>query len=200
MTKDGKQNRFGRFIFSDEQAERVAAGDYTAVWEFLEDNRKYLTGWAHTFIRNRFVLMPSGYYEADEMLNQVFVDFPLYPLESEKSIAIGIFRSWLQIDCGGYRCYRKSKIASISLDTPVDIASRSGDTESGATIGELLASRELTPYERIERREHVKEIAPKFFAELGRICGKNGREAFRDIVEEVFYGFRFEEIERYAKC
>ena len=44
MTKDGKENRFGRFVFTDEQAERAEAGDHSVIWEFIEDNRGYLTG------------------------------------------------------------------------------------------------------------------------------------------------------------
>lgn len=199
MTRDGLPNRFGRFVFENAQAERVAAGDMSAVWEFIEQNRTYLTRWARAFVRNRFWFVPRGYYEVDELLNQIFVDFLLYPLESEKTIGKGIFSSFFMIGCGGYGHYRKDKYATVSLDAPASIASRSGDVESGATIGELLASREPTPYAALERMEHVKEIAPKFFAELGKVCGKNGREAFRDVVEEVFFGFTFEEIESYAK-
>lgn len=199
MTKDGQENRFGRFVFEDEQAERVKAGDYSAVWEFIEDNRKFLTSWARKFLYVRLYFLPQGYYEVDELLNQIFVDFPQYPLDNEKTVATGIFRSWFQIGNGGYRCWKKSAYAYISLDAPVDVSSRSGDRESGATIGELLASREPTPYEAIARKEYIKEIAPKMFAELGKVCGKNGAEAFRDVVEEVFFGFTFEEIESYAK-
>lgn len=199
MTKDKTPNRFGRFIFEDEQAERVAAGDMSAVWEFLEDNRQYLTRWARKFLSVRLWFLPQGYYEVDELLNQVYIDFSQYPLDNEKTVATGIFRSWFRIGYGGYKGSEKSANAYISLDASLDVSSRSGDRESGATIGELLASREPTPYEALESKEYVKEIAPKMFAELGKVCGKNGREAFRDVVEEVFYGFTFEEIERYAK-
>ena len=60
MTRDGKENCFGRFIFEDEQAERIAAGDYSAVWEFMEDNRDFLTGWARKFLRVRFFFLPTA--------------------------------------------------------------------------------------------------------------------------------------------
>lgn len=199
MTKDGKENRFGRFIFEDEQAERIAAGDYSAVWEFIENNRIFLTGWARKFLRVRFFFLPYGFYEVDEMINQIFVDFPHYNAACEKDIFKGIFRSFFQVGYGGYLRNRKSVNAYISLDKSCGISSRTGETESGATIGELLASREPTPYEAIAQKEHIKEIAPRFFAEIGKICGKNGREAFRDVIEEVFFGLTFEDVERYAK-
>lgn len=199
MTKQGEPNRFGHFVFTDEQAERVAAGDMSAVWEFIEDNRKFLTNWARKFLRNRFWFLPRGYYEEDELLNQIFVDFHLYCLDSEKSIGISIFRSFIKIGCGGYAYYYKDKLAFTSLDAPVSVSSRNGETESGATIGELLASREPTPYEVLARKEHIKEVAPRFFVELGKVCGKNGGDAFRDVIEEVFFGMTFEEVKRYAK-
>lgn len=199
MTRDGKENCFGRFIFEDEQAERIAAGDYSAVWEFMEDNRDFLTGWARKFLRVRFFFLPKGFYEADELFNQIYVDFPHYNADCEKAIFKGIFRSFFHIGYGGYLRNRQSIGTYISLDAPCEISRRAGETEGGATIGELLASQELTPGEEMERREHVKEIAPRFFAEIGKICGKNGREAFRDVIEEVFFGLTFEEVERYAK-
>lgn len=199
MTRDGKENRFGRFIFEDEQAERIAAGDYSAVWEFIEDNRDFLTGWARKFLRVRFFSLPRGFYEVDELLNQIYVDFPHYNAEGDIAIFKGIFRSFFNIGFGGFLRRGRSVRVSISLDKPITNFSRDGATESGATIGELLASRNPTPCEEIERKEYIKEVAPRFFAEIGKICGKNGSEAFHDVIEEVFFGLSFEEVERYAK-
>ena len=199
MTRDGKENCFGRFIFDEEQAARIAAGDYSPVWEFIEDNREFLKGWARKFLRVRFFFLPYGFYEVDELLNQIFVDFPHYVADCEKAIFKGIFQSFFNIGFGGFLRRNRSVCVTISLDAPCEISSRAGETESGATIGELLASREPTPYEAIAQKEHIKEIAPRFFAEIGKVCGKNGREAFRDVIEEVFFGLTFEEVERYAK-
>ncbi len=199
MTKDGKENRFGRFIFEDKQAERIAAGDYSAVWEFMEDNGDFLRGWARKFVRNQFYFLPCGFYEADELFNQVAVDFPHYHADCDTAIFKGIFRSFFHIGYGGFLRKRRSASANISLDEPIGISNRSGETESGATIGELLAIREPTPCAVLAQKEHIKEIAPRFFAEIGKICGKNGAEAFRDVIEEVFFGMTFEEVESYAK-
>lgn len=134
-----------------------------------------------------------------EYLNQVFVDFPQYSLDNEKTIGKSIFSSFFMIGCGGYGKYRKDKYAAVSLDAPLYVSSRSGERESGATIGELLASQEPTPYEVLERKEYMKEIAPKMFAGLEKACGKNGCEVFRDVVEEVFFGLTFEEVERHVR-
>ena len=198
MTRDGKENCFGRFIFDEEQAARIAAGDYSAVWEFIEDNREFLTGWARKFLRVRFFFLPYGFYEVDELLNQIFVDFPHYVADCEKAIFKGIFQSFFNIGFGGFLRRNRSVCVTISLDERTGISRRGGDQEEGYTIAELLHN-EPTPYEVLEQKEHIKEIAPRFFAEIGKVCGKNGREAFRDVIEEVFFGLTFEEVERYAR-
>lgn len=199
MTKDGKENRWGKFYFTDEQADRAMAGDTSVAWEFVQDNYTYLYRWARKFVRNRFWYMPRGYYEAEELVNQVYVDFPLYNLLTEKSLAISIWRSYMWVGCGGFARYDRNVHPRLSLDAPCGITSRSGDSEDGDTLGNLLPSREPTPYEVLAMKEHIQEIAPRFFAELGKVCGKNGGEPFRDIVEEVFFGLSFEEVKRYAK-
>lgn len=199
MTREGKENRFGRFVFEDEQTERVKAGDNSAVWEFIEDNRKFLTAWARKFIRARLGYMGKGFYEVDEFINQIYVDFPLYRVNNEKALFCEIFGSFLGISCGGYRNRRNArKDREESLEAPLSVSRRSGDKEDGGGLRDLLPSCEPTPYEVIERREHIKEIAPLFFSEIGRACGKNG-ERFRDIIEEVFFGMSFEEVQGYAR-
>lgn len=223
MTKDGQENRFGRFLFEDEQAERVKAGDMSAVWEFIEDNRKFLTAWARKYIRNRFYYMPQGYYEADDLLNQIYVDFPLYRLENEKAIFSSIARSFARISCGGYSgrtLVRKNK--EISLDAPSEISERSGERNEGSTLSDILPSREPTPFAALERKEHVQEIAPRYFREIGRLfkadeTGSDGgatfgemlaekygstagtENSFQTVIEEVFFGYSFEEIKAYAE-
>ncbi len=220
MTREGEPNVFGRFTFTAEQARRVKAGDMTAAWEFIEDNRKFLTNWARRFIRINLAFMPDGYYEADELLNQIFVDFPLYRLESEKGLISGIYRSFRGISCGGYARSRYRMGYEKSIDAPLAVSERSGDIENGDTMKDLLPSREPTPSAALEAKEHVKEIAPRYFRELGRIfkkkksaggatvgemlAAKNGERAiacsaFETVIEQIFFGYSFEEIRRYAE-
>lgn len=198
MTRDGEENRFGFLVLDDEQAERMQAGDMSAVWEFIEQNRLFLTRWARKFIRVRLAYMPQGYYEVDELLNQIYVDFPYYNIENRKMLCVSIFRSFFFISGGGLSGKRKIREnKEISLDAPRGITSRSGDSENGDALSALLPSREPTPYEALERREHIQEIAPHFFSEIGKVCGKNG-ETFREVIEEVFFGMSFEEVQAYA--
>lgn len=222
MTKDGKENRFGRFIFTDEQAERVQAGDRSVIWEFIEDNYKYLYRWARRFIRNRLYFLPCGYVEAEEMINQIYVDFPLYSPESEKTLGSGIFNSFMGITCGGIlRNWTARHNKEISVDATLSVSKRSGERAEGNTLKDLLPSREPPPDEVIEKREHVREIAPRYFYEIGRLFEQNGTELesgatvgemlaynemkrkrrgeFQDVIEEVFFGYTFEEVEDYAK-
>ena len=172
----------------------------TAAWEFIEDNRGFLTRWAKKFIRINLAYMPDGYYEADELLDQVYIDLPLYRLDNHNGLRKGIFNSFYGISCGGCsHYYKQRKHYESSLDAPLSVSGRSGDSEDGGTLKDLLPSPEPTPYEVLAAKEHVKEIAPRYFAEIGKVCGKNGGEVFRDIIEAVFFGFTFEEVERYAK-
>ena len=95
--------------------------------------------------------------------------------------------------------------------------------EDGATLAERLQSREPTPSEVVERKEHVAEVAPHIFHEVGRIFGRNTRKVFcdeatvgellafeggvveiqvdpfRDVIEEIFFGLTFEQVRAYAK-
>ena len=226
MTKQGEPNRFGRFVFTDEQAERVAAGDMSAVWEFIEDNRKHLECWAQKFIRNHLSFLPQdmhgSFYKSDELLNQIFVDFPFYKLENEETLGKSIYCSFLGISCGGSRwSWKHRQNCETSFDAPAGVHRRSGETEEAGTLKDLLPSMELIPSEVVERKEHVEEIAPHYFYEIGRLFKheKEEREsgatigellnyqssrhykqvnAFQDVIEEVFFGYTFEEIKAYA--
>ena len=227
MTKDKTPNRFGRFIFEDEQAERVAAGDMSAVWEFIEDNRQHLTRWARKYIRYNlsffFFFMHGKFYKPDDLINQICVDFPLYTIDNEKTLGRGIYCSFKGITSGGYRGSFHGQQAEIRLDAVTSIIKRNGQTEKADTIKDMLPSREPTPEQALFTKEHVKELAPRYFHEIGRIFGRNTRkafyegatvaeilayeggeveiqvESFRDVIEEVFFGYTFEEVERYAK-
>jgi len=218
MTKDGQANRFGRFIFADEQAERVGAGDLSAVWEFLEDNRKYLTCWAKKYLRNHLFYLPQDmygqFYKPEELLNQIYVDFPYYKLENDKTLGVSIHCSFRGITSGGYkRSWYGRRYDEISLDTPLSVSERSGNKEEEGTLLDLLPSREPTPEAALIQQEHVKEIAPRYYNELGRIVSgasvgellayneekrKQQQSAFQDVIEEVFFGYKFEEIKSYA--
>lgn len=216
MTKDGTANRFGRFIFTDEQAERAEAGDRSVIWEFIEDNRDYLTGWAKKFIRNKLYFLPCGYVEADEMLNQIYVDFPFYKLESEKTLGIGVLFTFRGITSGGIlKRFKRRQGVEISLDAPLRVFERSGDVSDGSTLRDILPSGEPTPLQAIERKEYIQEIAPRYFHEIGRIFKRDGgatvgellefaengeaKDGFQDVIEEIFYGYSFEEVKEYAK-
>lgn len=219
MTKDGKENRFGRFIFEDEQAERVAAGDYSAVWEFMKDNGHFIFCCARSFIFKRLLRFPSNFYDAQEYVQQIYVDFITYDLTGERSIVMGIYGSFYRLMYGG----KHEIISRISLDAPARIYARNGDQEEGATLGELLPSCDPLPFDVIANLEHVKKIAPRIFLQLadvfqidlhhmnegnGATIGdiirvKQGRksslEEFREVVEEIFHGMTFEEVAAYAQ-
>lgn len=223
MTTTGEENRYGWLTLDDEQAARIAAGDMSAVWEFIEQNHDKLTNWARKFIRNKLFFLPFDFYEADEFINQIYVDFPYYKLDDERALTISIFHSFRGISCGGCKRYYKAKTArEISLNTPLTTSARSGDKSDGDELANFLPCHEPTPSEALERKEHVKEIAPRYFHEIKRYFGQdeqqtrqseatigemlaaqNGEEApydaFRDVIEEIFFGFTFEEIRTFAK-
>lgn len=224
MTKDGKVNRFGRFIFEDEQVERARAGDYSVIWEFIEDNHKYIWNWARKFVRTRLSFFPAdrhgSFYKPEELINQIYVDFPYYTLESEKTIGNGIWRSFRGITCGGFlRFWKARQSKEMSLDAPFTVSERGGDKEEGNALKDILPSREPSPDAILERQEHVQEVAPRYFHEIGRLFEQSGAEsdsgatigeilahsagrqvsAFQDIIEEVFFGYTFEEVKGYAR-
>ena len=223
MTTTGEENRFGWFTLDDEQAARILAGDMSAVWEFIEQNRDKLTSWARKFIRNKLYFLSPDFYEADEFINQIYVDFPYYDLLDRRTLTISIYQTFRGISCGGCKRYHKAKTArEISLNAPLTTSARSGDKQDGDELGNFLPSREPLPSAALERKEHVKEIAPRYFHEIKRYFGQdeqqtrqseatigemlaaqNGEEApydaFRDVIEEVFFGFTFEEIRTFAK-
>ena len=142
MTREGEPNVYGIYIFTPEQARRIKAGDMTAAWEFIEDNRGFLTRWAKKFIRINLAYMPDGYYEADELLDQVYIDLPLYRLDNHNGLRKGIFNSFYGISCGGCsHYYKQRKHYESSLDAPLSVSGRSGDSEDGGTLKDLLPSR-----------------------------------------------------------
>ena len=221
MTKEGKENRFAWLTLDEEQAERIAAGDMSAVGEFIEQNRKKLTGMARKMLRNYTNVIPANEYEADDCIDQICVDFPYYDFTDGRTLAFCIFRSFVGVAHGGYSAgiYAKRKREQpLSLDAPLDISERSGEKEDGASLSDLLPSREPSPYEVVAEREHIEEIAPHFYHEIKRLFGgngaqdggatigeilaaKNGGEAcnpFRDIIEEIFFGLSYEEVKAYA--
>lgn len=222
MTKDGKYNEYGKFIFTREQAERVAAGDMSAAWEFLEDNRKFLTCWARKFWRNHYQFIPKdihGYfYKAEELINQIAVDFAFYRMEDEESLLRSISRSFRGFTCGGY-CGRNARgCGELSLDAPLTVSQRSGDTEAGDALKDILPSGYPPPDIILERAETVRELAPRYFHEIGKLfqseresgatigemlAAQNGEATataspFQDVIEEVFFGYTFEEVKHYA--
>lgn len=227
MTKDGKENRFGRFIFEDGQAQRVAAGDNSAAWEFVEDNFKYLLNWVRKFVRNRLSFLPEdmhgSFYKPEELINQIYVDFPFYTIESEKALANGIWRSFRGITCGGFlRFWKARHNKETSFEAPLTVSERSGEKADGNTLKDLLPSREPLPDEVLEKEEHVREVAPSYYREIGRLFGEDkpaeetggatigemlaakngsgtGASPFQDVIEEVFFGYTFEEVKAYAK-
>ena len=227
MTKDGKENRFGRFIFEDGQAERAEAGDHSVIWEFIEDNYKYLLNWARKFVRTRLSFLPEdrhgSFYKPEELINQIYVDFPFYTFESEKTLANGVWRSFRGITCGGFLRFWKARHNNeTSFEAPLTVSERSGEKADGNTLKDLLPSREPPPDAILEKREHVREVAPRYFREIGRLFEQNGTEsdggatigeilaynanrqerqvsAFQDVIEEVFFGYTFEEVKAYAR-
>ncbi len=219
MTKDRKENRFGPFIYEEEQAERVAAGDYSAVWEFMEDNGKFIFACARSFIFNRFSRCPSNFYDAQEYVQQIYVDFITYDLTDARTIIKGIYQSFYRLTYGG----KHEVVPRISLDTPVRGSKGNGNYFERSTLGAFLPSPDPLPFDVIANKEHVKKIAPRIFLQLADVFqidlnhmnerngatigdiirSKQGRkssfEEFREVVEEIFYGMTFEEVATYAQ-
>lgn len=205
------------FKLCSELVVRMAAGEMSALFEFVESNIKFLTGWAVKVLRNYTNVVPANEYEAGDCINQIFVDFIYYDFSDVFHLLCSIFRSFVGVASGGISKSIWCKLRNqqpISLDTPLNISQRSGDKKESCTLGEMLASDEPSPLEVIETDEHIKEIAPRYFNELGRIFGVDtsgatigellafkGKEfsGFRDVVEEVFRGYTFEEVRTYAR-
>ena len=223
MTKDGQYNEYGKFIFTREKAERVAAGDMSAAWGFLEDNRKFLTNWARKFWRNHYKFIPQDihgdFYKVEELINQIAVDFAFYRMEDEESLLRSISRSFRGMTSGGYRVHDSRRCGELSLDAPLAISKRSGDSEAGDALKDRLPSGYPPPDVILERAETVRELAPRYFHEIGKLF-QSGRESgatigemlaaqngettaaaspFQDVIEEVFFGYSFEEVKTYAK-
>lgn len=197
MTRDGKENRFGVFVFDDSQVERVRAGDMSAVGEFIEQNYTFLQRWARKFIRNRLFTFPQDYYEAEEFVNQVFVDFSFYDLSDVRTLVKSINRSFFGIGCGGYCNANKFRSCTLSLNSRIGISSRSGERENGAELGDLLSAGVLSPLEALEQKEDIEENAPYIFREVGRVFDKRSKE-FREVIETIFVGMSFEEVQNLA--
>lgn len=222
MTRDGKENRFAWLTLDDAQAERIAVGDVAAVGEFIEQNRKKLTGMARRVLRNYPNVIPANEYEVDDCINQICVDFPYYDFTDGRTLAFSIFRSFIGIAHGGYRknLFGRANFRTLSLDKPASVSQRSGDTEDGETLGERMQSNEPTPYEIVAEREHVEEIAPRFYYEIKRLFGGDDEKSdgatvgeilaaregekppydpFCDVIEEIFKGYLFEQVRAMAR-
>ena len=67
----------------------------------------------------------------------------------------------------------------------------------------------------LENKEHMQELMPHYFREIGRIFKQDGgatvgellefaekgeaKNGFQDVIEEVFFGYTFDEVKEYAK-
>ena len=179
MTRDGKENRFAWLTLDDEQAERIAAGDVAAVGEFIEQNRKKLTGMARRILRNYTNVIPANEYEVDDCINQICVDFTYYDFTDGRTLAFSIFRSFIGIAHGGYTAgiYSKSKKQQpLSLDVPIGVSERSGEKEDGKSLADLLPSREPSPYEMVAQKEHSRRSRRIF---IGRSSGCSEETGYR---------------------
>lgn len=213
-------------IYTWEQLERAKAGDMAAIGQFIEDNYRFLRGWAWNVLDKYSGVIPKNEYEPQDCINQVCVDFPYYDFDTIDSLVLCMFRSYIGVAHGGINgkhTYHKCNERTISLDTPIGISSRTGERENGSTLGDLLPSREPLPFDVVENKEHVKKIAPAIYRELANVFGvdieheeesgtasigdilrqKQGKktsfEQFQETIEEVFFGMTFEEVQNYAK-
>lgn len=209
------------FSMTDELAARMAAHEMEACADFVEQNRKFLAGWARKMLRDHTNVIPANEYEEGDCIDQIFVDFVYYDYSGAKMLVRSIWRSFIGVAHGGYgaRVYARSKKEqALSLDAPIEISARSGEKDSGASIADVIPSREPSPYEVVAEREHVEEIAPHFYHEIKRLFGndpeeqggatigeilaaKSGGKAgdpIRDIIEEIFFGLSYEEVKAYA--
>ncbi len=201
MGTDGKENQFEGWTLDEEQADEIKKGNPLAIWAFILQNYAFLRNWARKFIRNSKYLRC---YQVDEFINQIFVDCPYYNFSDGGTVRKSVFVTFRRTDRGGYLKEYRSAVPKIWLDAPAPLSSKG---ESGATIGELLASREPTPEQRCMQREQVEECIPRMYSELKRIyieqANKRARtreQQFTEILEYIFPGMTFEEVERYAIC
>lgn len=213
MTRD----KWEPFIMTNMLAERMAAHEMAACAEFVEQNRKFLTGFARKMLRNFTNVIPAGQYEEGDCIDQIFVDFVYFDYSNAEMLMRSIWRSYIGIAYGGFKrvVFGRSDYRALSLDATIGISSRSGDKADGDELGNLLKSNEPTPYEMVEEREHVEEITPHFYHEIKRFFGgghedqggatvgeilaaKEGN-AFRDMIEDIFQGYLFEQVRAMAR-
>ncbi len=217
MTTDGKPNIYGNVVLDVEQVERIKAGDSATCWAFVEQNHRFFYCWARKFISTHAERFRN--YEIAEFVGQIFVDCQYYKYDDAKSIRCSIYHSFQLIEAGGYLA-KGSIRGEIILDSPLRTYSRSGEMQDGVTIGEMIVSREPTPDIIIEAQEHIEEIAPRFYREIKREIYRHEdtneatigellrfqkgfeqsrSERFQNIIEDVFFGLTFEEVQEYAK-
>ena len=218
MTRD----KWEPFIMTNGLAERMVAHEMAACAEFVEKNRKFLTGWARKMLRNYTNVIPAGQYEEGDCINQIFVDFIYYDYSNAEMLVRSIWRSYIGIAYGGFKrvVFGRSDYRTQSLDAKIGIFSRSGDKADGDGLENLLQSNEPTPYEVVAEREHIEEIAPRFYHEIKQFFGGDSEEQrgatvgeikaaqqgenppydpFRDMIEEIFKGYLFEQVRAMAR-
>lgn len=194
-----------------EQLERAKAGDMAAIGQFIEDNDRFLRGWAWNVMNKHPGVIPKNEYEPQDCINQVCVDFPYYEFDTIEKLVLCMFRSYIGVAHGGIkgkRVYKDDNECTTSLDAPLGISKRSGERENGATLGDLLPNGEPSPLDVLERREHVKEIAPLIYRELANLFSVNSEPndtkkqnftRLRETIEEIFCDMTFEEVRAYAE-
>lgn len=191
------------FVIEEGQIELIKQSDKNAMAKFIIENERFLRGWAFNFLALRKLRRNSCFYEIDDLVNQLFVDMPLFNFANKKALFVSVTRSFLGVPFGGYRFSNKRDISVSSFDDFVKGSSRTGERIEGSRYGEFVASSDLSPLEVIEQEEHCNEVLLSVFNQLQDVSlSRTSKKRFKELlnlVEYIFPNYTFEEVCVYAR-
>lgn len=170
-----------------EQIEKIKAYDGETIKKVYAENMKKFRAIGYGFCRRA-----RNYDCFEDFLQQIYVDMPKYDYTDTKKFYYSLKRSFFNA-----RLFSRREI---SLETEL-----CGDEEY--TLADTVAD-DFNIDDYVARAETVKETAPEIFNILNEILFRGNPQArydnskinkLRDIVEYVFVGYTFEQIQGYAR-
>lgn len=170
-----------------EQIEKVKENDRETVNEVYADNLKKIRAIGYGFCRRARCF--SCY---EDFLQQVYIDLPKCDYTNVKKFYYSL-----------KRCFRSARMfhrCEVSLDEEL---SDEGDFSLANTVADGFNMDEY-----VSRAETIRELAPEIYNLLieilfrgnpKRCFDESKQKKLRDIVEYIFVGYTFEQIQKYAR-
>lgn len=155
---------------SDEDIRAIKAGDVEKINAFFLQSIEFIRLCACGFYTRIWKKAYFTQTDIDELVNEAYLHLSELDYDSVSYFEVSLRDVFFFFQFGGrklyYRYYGTGKQLCESLDKPVNVVSRTGDSEEGTTRGDLLEAHEPIPCAEVERQYAIlKKIVRNYLTE-----------------------------------